>query len=71
MYVFMYLTYKHHLGRVLSVEGSKLECFGKKGFEIRSFFFFWTEECSLKRLLSEPQASVPSLVLETVRLSEL
>ena len=28
-YVFMYMTYKHHLGRVLSVEGSKLECLGK------------------------------------------
>ena len=38
MYVFMYMTYKLYLGRVLSVEGSKLDCLGKKGFEIRSFF---------------------------------
>jgi len=37
-YLFMYMTYKHYLGRVLSVEGLKLECLGKKGFEIRSFF---------------------------------
>jgi len=54
---------------VLSVERSKLECLGKKGFEIRSFFF-WTKECLLKRAPCEPQASVPRLLLDTVRLSE-
>jgi len=57
VYVFMYMTYKLHLGRILSVGGSKLECWGKRvlKFEV----FFWTVERSLKRALSEPQASVP------------
>jgi len=34
----VYMTCKFHLGRVLSVGGSKLESLGKRGFEIRSFF---------------------------------
>ena len=57
-YVFMYMTYKLYLGWVLSVEGSKLECWGKRvlKFEV----FFWTVESSLKRRLSKPQANVPS-----------
>jgi len=64
----MYMTYKNYLGRVLSVERSKLECLGKRvlKFEV----FFWIEERSLKRALSEPQASVPILLLDTVRLRE-
>jgi len=41
----------------------------EKGFW-NSKFLFWTEECSLKRRLSEPQASVPSSILDIVRLSE-
>jgi len=58
VYVFMYMTYKLHLGWVLSVGGSKLESLGKRvlKFEV---FFFWNVERSLKRALSEPQASVP------------
>jgi len=65
----MYMTYKHYLGRVLSVERSKLECLGKRvlKFEV---FFFWTEERSLKRAPNEPQASVPRSLLDIVRLSE-
>jgi len=55
---------------MLSVERSKLECLGKKvlKFEV---FFFWTHERSLKRAPSEPKASVPRSLLDTVRLSEL
>jgi len=34
----MYLTYKQYLGRVLSVEGSKLECLGKKVLKFEVFF---------------------------------
>jgi len=64
------MTYKHYLGRNLSVERSKLECLGKRvlRFEV---FFFWTHECSIKWALSEAQASVPRSLLDTVRLSEL
>jgi len=65
VYVFMYMTYKFYLGRVLSVGGSKLECLAKKGFESRSFY------SGLKSVrLSEPQANVPSSFLDAVRLSE-
>jgi len=42
----------------------------EKGFW-NSNFSFWTHECSLKRALSEAQASVPRSLLDTVRLSEL
>ncbi len=42
----------------------------EKGFW-NSKFFYWTHECSLKRALSEAQASVPRSLLDTVRLSEL
>jgi len=47
----MYMTYKHYLGRVLSVERSKLECLGIRvlKFEV----FFWTDEHLLKRAPSE------------------
>jgi len=41
----------------------------KKGFW-NSKFFFWTDECSLKRTPSEPQANVPSSFLDAARLSE-
>jgi len=69
-YVYMHMTNKHYLGRILSVERSNMECLRKRvlKFEV---FFFWTHECSLKRALSEPQASVPRSLLDTVRLSEL
>jgi len=69
LYVFMYMTYKLHLGRVLSVGGSKLECWGKRvlKFEV---FFFWTDECSLKRTPSEPHANAPSSFLDAARLNE-
>jgi len=69
-YVFMHMTYKHYLGRNLSVERSKLECLGKRVLKFK-VFFFWTHECSLKRALSEAQASVLRSLLDTVRLSEL
>jgi len=38
-YVFIYMTCKHHLERVLSVERSKLECLGKRVvyFEVSVF----------------------------------
>jgi len=36
--VFMYMTYKHYLGRVLSVERSKLECLGKRVLKFEVFF---------------------------------
>jgi len=52
VFVFMYMTYKLYLGRVLSVGGSKLECWGKRALKFE-VFFFWTDECSLKRRLSE------------------
>jgi len=32
------MTYKHHLGRILSVEGSKLECLGKRVLKFEVFF---------------------------------
>jgi len=51
------------------VGGSKLESLGKKGFEIRSFF--WTDERSLKRTPSEPQANAPSSFLDAAHFSEL
>jgi len=44
----MYLTYKHYLGRVLSVEGSKLECLEKRVLKFKVFF----EHMSVR--LSEP-----------------
>jgi len=55
----MYMSCKHYLGRVLGVERSKLECLTKRvlKFEV---FFFRTDERSLKRAISELQASVPS-----------
>jgi len=37
VYVFMYMTYKLHLGRVLSVGGSKLECLGKRVLKFEVF----------------------------------
>jgi len=63
------MTYKLYLGLVLSVGGSKLECLGKRvlKFEV---FFFWTDECSLKRTSNEPQANVPSSFLDAARSSE-
>jgi len=36
--VFMYMTYKHYLERVLSVERSKLECLGKRVLKFEVFF---------------------------------
>ena len=68
-YVFMHMTYKHYLGRILSVERSNWSVW-VKGFW-NSKFFFWTHECSLKRALSEAQASVPRSLLDTVLLSEV
>ena len=47
MYV-MYMTYKLHLGRVLSVGGSKLECLGKRVLKFEVF----SEHMSVH--LSEP-----------------
>ena len=41
LYVFMYMTYKQHLGRVLSVEGSKLECLGKRVLKFEVFILDW------------------------------
>jgi len=38
VYVFMYMTYKLHLGRVLSVGGSKLESLGKRVLKFEVFF---------------------------------
>jgi len=38
VYVFMYMTYKLYLGRILSVEGSKLECVGKRVLKFEVFF---------------------------------
>jgi len=66
----MYMTCKHYLGRVLSVERSKLECLGRRvlKFEV---FFSWIDERSLKRAISELQASVPRSLLDTVHLREL
>jgi len=37
VYVFMYMTYKLYLGRVLSVGGSKLECLGKRLLKFEVF----------------------------------
>ena len=41
VYVFMYMTYKLYLGRVLSVEGSKLECLGKRVLKFEVFILDW------------------------------
>jgi len=37
----MYMTYKHYLERVLSVEGSKLKCLGKRVLKFEVFFMDW------------------------------
>jgi len=38
----MDMKYKHYLGRILSVEGSKLECLGKRVLKFEVFFFLNT-----------------------------
>jgi len=35
------MTYKLHLERVLSVGGSKLECWGKRVLKFEVFFLDW------------------------------
>jgi len=51
VYMFMYMTYKLYLGRVLSVEGSKLECLEeKKGCVFRSLCFL-NQFCFLNKFL--------------------
>jgi len=37
-YVFMHMTYKHYLGRILSVGRSKFECLGKRVLKFEDFF---------------------------------
>jgi len=41
VYVFMYMTYKLYLGRILSVGGSKLECLGKRVLKFEVFILDW------------------------------
>jgi len=41
VYVFMYMTYKLYLGRILSVGGSKLECLGKRVSKFEVFILDW------------------------------
>jgi len=61
----MYMTYKLHLGRILSVGGSKLECLGKR---VLKFEVFFSGLMSVR--LSVRQANVPSSFLDAARLSE-
>jgi len=54
----MYMTCKHYLGRVLSVERSKLECLGKR---VLKFEVFFSELMSvhLSELSANPKRACP------------